>query len=68
MTMQLTGALMRKVVEFHKTEEKCCNGVSFTDSGDARMLGPGDNPKAGETTEWFSRCPVCGKEIAKQPN
>ena len=68
MTMQLTGALMRKVVEFHKTTRKCCEGVAFNDDGRTRMLGPGDVPKSDERAEWFARCPVCGKECAKHPN
>ena len=63
--MKLTSSIMRKAVEFHKTERKCVEAVAGSPRG-LRFLAAGDTGKPDEDVLYFERCPVCGKETIKE--
>lgn len=62
---ELTGAILRKLVEHHKTSGRCVEGVAKDGNGNTRFLARGELPRTDETATWFLRCPACGKEIVK---
>ena len=62
----ITGALLRKAVEHHKTNgNRCIEAVASSERG-TRFLVGGEAPKPDETAEYFTRCPVCGKELVHE--
>jgi hypothetical protein len=63
--MKLTSSILRKAVEFHKTETKCVEAVAESPHG-IRFLSAGDTGKPTENVMYFERCPVCGKEVIKE--
>ena len=68
MEVTITGALLRKAAEHHKTNGNLCiEGVAKSGRG-TRFLVGGEAPKSDEDATLFLRCPVCGKEIVKTPN
>lgn len=66
MTNMITGSMLRKAVEHHKTNGGACiEGVARKEDGTTRFLGRDERPNTLETAHWFARCPVCGKEVAR---
>ena len=63
--MKLTSSILRKAVEFHKTEAKCVEAVAESPRG-LRFLAREDTNRADEDVLYFERCPVCGKEVIKE--
>lgn len=67
MNNEITGSMLRKAVEHHRTNGNLCiEGVAFKEDGRTRFLSNGDAPKTDETAVYFVFCPVCGKRLVKE--
>ena len=67
MNNEITGSMLRKAVEHHRTNGNLCiEGVAFKEDGRTRFLSNGEAPKSDETAVYFVFCPVCGKRLVKE--
>ena len=58
---EITGAILRKMVVYHRAPEgpRCVFGVAIGPTG-TRFLGKDEAARPNERVEYLDRCPVCG--------
>ncbi len=68
--MEITGSMMRKIAEQHKTTggNSCIQAIVSTDGRNVRFVGPSllKNYTEEQIVTKFSACPVCGKKFNEQ--
>ena len=64
--MNITSTTMRRITSLHKQTGRCIIGVSYPASWGERLIQEGERATDAETTEWFTKCPICNKDFHEE--